>query len=166
MSLPHKDRRFVTPSEAVREVNAWTQNEILSREDVVPAEKLLVVRAHMRPGFCHPFHKHPHREEIIYVLEGTAEQWVENEYRLLGPGDMAHIPPGVVHGTYNPHATTLTFLAILSPAKLSKAHAAVEDPQDVSNEEPWASLRAHYELAECRFSLDEMTGATKPAKIL
>ena len=40
------------------------------------AEKLLLVRPNMAPMHCHPFHFHPHREEIIYVIYGRAEQWV------------------------------------------------------------------------------------------
>jgi hypothetical protein len=54
---------------------------------------------------------------------------------------MAHIPPGTVHATYNPHPEPLVFLAILSPAQLPAELAAAPDPHDVSAEEPWASLR-------------------------
>jgi quercetin dioxygenase-like cupin family protein len=61
---------------------------------------------------------------------------VEKQLRLLGPGEIAHIPTNVVHGTYNTGDETLVFLAILSPA-------IFEGPMlvDVSGEEPWASLR-------------------------
>jgi quercetin dioxygenase-like cupin family protein len=76
-------------------------------------------------------------EEIIYVEAGTAEQWVDGDRRLLHPGEMAHIPRDVVHGTYNAGDDTLVFLAILSPA-VSDGPALV----DVHQEEPWRSLRA------------------------
>ena len=58
------------------------------------------------------------------------------EMKLLGPGESAHIPMDVVHGTYNAGDTTLVFLAILSPAK-------IEGPPliDMKDEEPWKSLR-------------------------
>lgn len=135
------DRRFVQIADALRETNAWTNNEWLCRPDLVAAEKLLLVRANMDPMFCHPFHFHPHREEIIYVIYGRAEQWVGHEKRILGPGEMAHIPPGTVHGTYNPHAEPLVFLAMLSPAKLPAGLVEVPDPCDVAAQEPWASLR-------------------------
>lgn len=143
-SLP----RFIQTDDAVRESNAWTNNEWLCRPDLVEADKLLLVRANMAPMHCHPFHIHPHREEIIYVIYGRAEQWVGEECRILKAGEMAHIPAGVVHATYNPHAEPLVFLAILSPAKLSAELAAVEDPQDVSDQAPWADLRAG--RIECR----------------
>lgn len=135
------DRRFVQIADALREPNAWTNNEWLCRPDLVAAEKLLLVRANMEPMHCHPFHYHAHREEIIYVVYGRAEQWVGHEYRILSAGEMAHIPAGTIHATYNPHAEPLVFLAMLSPAKLPDDLAAVADPQDVSTQEPWASIR-------------------------
>ncbi len=146
MSDPASNR-FVQISDAAREINPWTHNEWLCRPDLVAAEKLLLVRANMAPGHCHPFHYHPHREEIIYVLYGRAEQWVGTEKRLLSAGEMAHIPAGTIHGTYNPHAEPLVFLAILSPAKLPEPEASQPDPVDVSSEAPWAGIRAG--LPEC-----------------
>jgi len=133
--------RFIQIDHAARETNAWTHNEWLCRPDLVDADKLLLVRANMDPGHCHPFHFHPHREEIIYVIYGRAEQWVGEEMRLLSAGEMAHIPAGVVHATYNPHEEPLVFLAILSPAKLPEAQAADPDPVDVSEQMPWSALR-------------------------
>ena len=146
--MPDTSRHFVPIADAVREPCPWTNNEWLCRPDIVAAEKLLLVRANMAPMHCHPFHFHPHREEIIYVIYGRAEQWVGREYRILGPGEVAHIPPGVVHATYNPHAEPLVFLAMLSPAKLPGDLAAALDPHDVSTEEPWTSLRK--DLLPCR----------------
>jgi quercetin dioxygenase-like cupin family protein len=129
-------QRFVTEKEMKVEQLPWGPHDWLCRPDIVEAEKLLLVRVHMPPGQAHKFHRHPEMEEIIYVLEGTAEQWVDREKKILGPGQMAHIPMDVVHGTYNAGKDTLHFLAILSPAKF-KGPALI----DVSEEEPWKSLR-------------------------
>lgn len=95
-----------------------------------------MVRANMEPGRCHPFHNHPTREELIYIISGRAEQWVGKEHRILGPGEMAFIPMGEIHGTFNPFNERLVFLAILSPSN-------AEEPGivDYSTQEPWASLR-------------------------
>lgn len=146
--MPETPARFVQIDDAVRETNAWTNNEWLCRPDLVEAEKLLMVRANMAPMHCHPFHRHPHREEIIYVLYGRAEQWVGEECRILKAGEMAHIPAGTVHATYNPHAEPLVFLAVLSPARLPEDQAACPDPEDVSSEGPWSHLREG--RPECR----------------
>ncbi|MGA0038246.1 MAG: cupin domain-containing protein [Pirellulales bacterium] len=129
-------RRFVTAAEKIDELSPWTLNEWICRSDIVANEQLLLVRATMDPGRSHPFHKHPTREELIYVVSGQAEQWVGHERRVLGPGDTAFIPTGEVHGTWNPFKTPLVFLAILSPSQ-----AAEPSVVDMSTEEPWCSLR-------------------------
>jgi quercetin dioxygenase-like cupin family protein len=131
-----QDRRFVTASEKVDFLSPWTLEEWLCRSDIVNNEHLMMVRANMEPGRDHPFHCHPTREEIIYVISGKAEQWVGHQKRILGPGDMAFIPMGEVHGTYNPFDEKLVFLAILSPAKADEPGLV-----DMSTEEPWKSLR-------------------------
>ncbi len=146
--MSNPTNHFIQIGDAAREINPWTHNEWLCNPNLVDAEKLLLVRANMAPMHCHPFHYHPHREEIIYVIYGRAEQWVGNEYRILSAGEMAHIPTGVVHATYNPHAEPLVFLAILSPAKLPDDLAAAPDPQDVSGQAEWASVREG--LPECQ----------------
>jgi len=128
--------RFVTAKEMKVDQLPWGPHDWLCRPDIVEAEKLLLVRVHMPPGKAHAFHRHPEMEEIIYVLEGTAEQWVEREKRILKAGEMAHIPVNMVHGTYNAGADTLRFLAILSPAKIQGPPLI-----DMSTEEPWKSLR-------------------------
>lgn len=97
----------------------------------------MFVRCHLEPGAAHKFHFHPKMEEILYILSGTAEQWVEKEKKILKPGDALYLPAGVVHGTYNIGEGTLDFLAILSPAK-SEGPVTVE----VSENEPWRSLRS------------------------
>ena len=129
-------RRFVTDAEAVKFLSPWTLEEWICRSDIVKNEHLMLVRANMDPFRSHPFHKHPTREELIYIIAGRAEQWVGKEHRILQPGEMAFIPMGEIHGTYNPFAEKLVFLAILSPT-----NAAEPGIVDVSTEEPWASLR-------------------------
>jgi quercetin dioxygenase-like cupin family protein len=128
--------RFIQSKDAQVEQLPWGPHEWLCRPGLTDAEKLLLVRVTMPPGKAHKFHRHPAMEEIIYVVDGQAEQWVDREKRLLGPGDSAHIPIDVVHGTYNAGSGNLVFLAILSPAKF-EGPALV----DVSGDQPWAGLR-------------------------
>ena len=129
-------RRFVTAADAVQFKSPWTLEEWMCRSDVVQNEQLLLVRANMDPFRSHPFHNHPTREELIFIISGQAEQWVGREHRILKPGEMAFIPMSEVHGTYNPFPEKLVFLAILSPA-----NAAEPGIVDKSTEEPWASIR-------------------------
>ena len=85
-------RRFVTTAEKVDVVSPWTLEEWICRGDVVNNQQLLLVRANMEPFRSHPFHNHPTREELIYIISGRAEQWVGKTHRILGPGEMAFIP--------------------------------------------------------------------------
>lgn len=97
---------------------------------------LMFVRAQLPPGEAHRFHHHPRMEEILYILSGTAEQWVEKEKRMMKPGDSIYIPVGLIHATYNASNEPLDFLAVLSPAK-GDGPVTVE----VGDEEPWKSVR-------------------------
>lgn len=129
--------RFITTAEALKEDYKGRTNYWLSRPEVCEAKDLQLCRAVLPAGEGHNFHTHPELEEIIYVLEGEVEQWVEREKRILKPGEVAHIPKGIVHATFNPSAKDAVILAILSPA-------ATKGPflVDVSGEEPWKSVRA------------------------
>lgn len=129
-------RRFVTAQDVEVEQLPWGPHEWLCRPGLTEARHLLLVRVRMPPGTGHAFHRHPAMEEIIYVVSGSAEQWVEREKRRLAPGDIAHIPTDVVHGTWNAGEDALVFLAILSPA-LFEGPALV----DVSADVPWSTLR-------------------------
>ena len=136
MSDVPANRRFVTAAEKVDFQSPWTLEEWLCRSDVVNNKELLMVRANMEPHDSHPFHSHPTREEIIYVVSGRAEQWVGEQKRILQVGEVAFIPKGEVHGTWNPFDEPLVFLAILSPANADEPGLV-----DMSQEEPWKSLR-------------------------
>jgi len=127
---------FVTTERAEIEELPWGPHHWLCRPGIVDNEKLALVRVHMPPGTGHAFHRHPDMEEIIYVVEGRAEQWVEQEKCILKAGEIAHIPVNGIHATYNPFDEVMVFLAILSPGKLDGP-----PPVDVSQEEPWCSLR-------------------------
>ncbi len=133
--MPEAGLRFVGGPEAQVEELPWGPYEWLCRPGLTDAEKLLLVRVTIPPGKGHAFHRHPEMEEIIYVVSGQATQWVEHDHETLGPGDTAHIPVDLVHGTYNNGDQPLVFLAIFSPAK-------VEGPLliDMSCEKPWCDL--------------------------
>ncbi len=98
---------------------------------------IVTIEATFLPGKCHDFHLHPGQEEVIYVVEGTIEQWIEQERRLLGPGDAVVIGESVVHASFNDGDSPAKIIAILSPAVGEDGYGV----KDVSSDEPWASLR-------------------------
>lgn len=87
-------------------------------------------------GKYHDFHQHPEMHEILYFLKGKAEQWIEDEKRILQPGDSIYLDAGVVHGTFNIGTEPLVFLAVLSPAVGWSAGTV-----DMSNQPPYNSYR-------------------------
>jgi quercetin dioxygenase-like cupin family protein len=128
--------RFVSLAETEIERLPGKTHHWYCKPGLIADTNLMLVRAHLPPGEAHRFHYHPHLEEILYILSGQAEQWVEREKRLLGPGDSIWLQAGVVHGTYNIGADVLDFLAILAPAQ-NPGPMTIE----VSDQEPWRSLR-------------------------
>jgi quercetin dioxygenase-like cupin family protein len=128
--------RFVSFKEAELEPMPNHMRHWYSKPGMVADTNLLFVRAHFPSGAAHKFHHHPNMEEIIYIISGTAEEWVEKEMRVVGPGDSIYIPAGTVHATFNTGSETLEFLAVLTPAK-----SAAPDTVDMSDQEPWKSMR-------------------------
>jgi quercetin dioxygenase-like cupin family protein len=102
------------------------------------AERIMTVEGTFFPGKGHDFHCHPNQEEVIYVLDGELEQWVEHERRLLHPGDVVVIPAAAVHASFNTGSEPAKILAILSPC-VGDAGYEVEE---LGGQEPWASMRA------------------------
>jgi len=131
-------QRFITAHDAEAGSFPWCTTETLSNAALTGADQLMLVRASFPAGEAHNFHKHPGREEIIYVVSGKAEQWVGREKRVLGPGEIAHIPPDTPHATFNRFDSELTILAMLSPVE-----AEGEFTVDVSQEEPWRTICPH-----------------------
>ena len=74
------------------ELAPWGKHWWLSQPGLTGTKQLTLVRVTMRPGTGHQFHYHPAREEIIYVVDGVAEQWVDREKRTLKAGECAFIP--------------------------------------------------------------------------
>lgn len=121
-----------TPVETLeRGVHHW-----FSRPDITKSENLIVTRVDVEPDGGHPFHLHPTMDEVIYILSGKAEQWIEKEVQALGAGEAVYIPKNVVHATFNEGVETLSFLAILSPAADLEGSMVY-----VHEEEPWKSLK-------------------------
>ncbi|MHC4878446.1 MAG: STAS domain-containing protein [Planctomycetota bacterium] len=86
-----------------------------------------------------PFHRHPETEEIVIVLSGDIEYWIDRYSHHLTAGDTVTVPPSVVHGCYNTTDTAAQMLVI---------HAPIPDDdtpwleEDVSRVEPWKSMLA------------------------
>lgn len=83
--------------------------------DILPDASTYLVKVLIAPGDGHDFHIHPAMDEILYVLRGKCEQWVEDEKMEMDAGDSIYIEANVAHATFNNGKEDLEFLAILFP---------------------------------------------------
>lgn len=130
-------KRFILGASAERQDFDWGSFLWVSRPATTGAKDLVVCRVEVYEGKGHDFHKHPAQEEVITVLEGRMEQWVDRERRVLEAGDSVFIPRDTVHASFNAGKSTLRVVAILGPCVGSDGYQLA----DVSAEEPWRTLR-------------------------
>ncbi len=129
--------KFVLAAEVEREVLDWGTLGWLSHPPATGAQQLTVIDVHLTPGGGHNFHKHPDQEEVIFVVEGQVEQWLDKRKQILQPGDSVFIPPGMVHASFNVGVGNAHLLAILGPCVGEIGYELV----DMSGQAPWHSLR-------------------------
>jgi quercetin dioxygenase-like cupin family protein len=97
----------------------------------------VVMDVELEPTFGHDFHKHPQQDELITVLAGTIEQWIEGDHTILEAGDSVYLDKDVVHASFNVGDVTARLLVVLAPSIGEEGYELV----DVSSDAPWASQR-------------------------
>jgi quercetin dioxygenase-like cupin family protein len=130
-------RAFLLKDELERDAPYWGSMAWISRPSTTGAKDLMVAEVEFAPGAFHDFHFHPGQEEVLYVLDGEVEQWVDRQMRVLRPGDSAFVGPDVVHASFNVSDGSSRILVVVGPCVPPDGYVAVE----VSDAEPWASLR-------------------------
>jgi quercetin dioxygenase-like cupin family protein len=70
--------------------------------------KLSVIAAHQA---SHPPHRHP-EDEFFFVLEGTAEFYLEGAKTVVGPNTSLYCPSQMEHGIKNAGESELKYLVI------------------------------------------------------
>ncbi|WP_373519646.1 cupin domain-containing protein [Pricia sp.] len=104
--------------------------------EIIKGAESYMVKVVVPEGDGHNFHVHPKMHEILYILKGRAEQWIEDEMHFLEAGDSVYIDANVGHATFNGGKGELEFLAILSPPEGWEAGTV-----DVSEELPYSGYR-------------------------
>lgn len=115
----------------------WGKVGALCNPSGTGARQLTILEGRLFPNKGHDFHKHVNQEEVIFVVSGQIEQWIDKEKRILGPGDSAFIPPDTVHASFNAGDGEAKILAIFGPSVGENGLEMV----DMATEAPWNSLR-------------------------
>ena len=129
--------RFVMGSEVPTEDFDWGSAGMRCAPPGTGCQSFVVMDVRLDPGFFHAFHKHPDQDEMITVASGRVTQYLEEESKVLGPGDSIYIDRDVVHGSYNDFDEPALLNVVLAPAIDVGGYVAI----DVTGDEPWASLR-------------------------
>jgi quercetin dioxygenase-like cupin family protein len=67
------------------------------------------------PGRPIPMHYHHSEHDYFFCVRGRMQVWADGESRILHPGDIASVPPGVVHA-YQFHDHYTQFMGPISPS--------------------------------------------------
>ncbi len=130
--------KFTPSNEALRETLEWGSLGWCSRPSSHGAKQIIAIEVTLAPGGGHAFHKHPNQEEVIYVVDGEVEQWLEQERRVMKTGDSVFIPPDTVHASFNTSRRHARLLAILGPSMGGETGYQL---QEVADQAPWNTLR-------------------------
>ena len=129
--------KFITTDEVERDQLEWGEIGWLSRPSTTETEAITVMEVRLDPGKCHAFHRHPGQEEVIYVMSGEVEQWLEKEKQILRTGDSIYIREGVVHASFNDSDQPVRFIVILGPCAGDDGYIV----EELADQAPWNSLR-------------------------
>jgi pimeloyl-ACP methyl ester carboxylesterase/quercetin dioxygenase-like cupin family protein len=76
---------------------AMVENIEVGLSSIDSEGRLSIIESDWLAGFSAPPHSHRTHAETFYVFSGRVEWTVGGETRVLGAGDVVHIPPNVVH---------------------------------------------------------------------
>ena len=98
----------------------WGQLSVVLGPKVNGAQKFSAAVVTVLPGKGHTRHNHPGAEEIIFIIEGTGSQMVEDEAgqphtEQVHPGACIFIPESRFHSTLNTGADEMTIFVVYSP---------------------------------------------------
>ncbi len=128
---------FVKQAEMTTDTVDWGTIGWRCRPANTGSKTFVVMDVELEPGFGHDFHKHPQQDELITVLAGTIEQWIEQDKTILQAGDSVYLDKDVVHASFNVGDVTARLMVVLAPSIGEEGYELV----DVASEEPWASAR-------------------------
>lgn len=129
---------YILKDQSEVEYVEWGSLRWISNPININAKQLTAIEVIINKGQGHKFHFHPNQEEIIYVLSGKIEQWVEKECKILSAGDSCFIQRGTVHASFSIGDEPATLFVVLGPCANNEMGYEM---QEVHEQEPWKNLR-------------------------
>lgn len=123
--------RVVSPEEVpVQQMPGRTLQWLATRE-TLGSEKLSIALMTCPVGSAaRPVHGHRDVEEVVYVVEGEGEAWVDGETAPFGRGDVVLFPANALHMVRNTGASPLVMVCVFAPPTTTAAYilSDIEDP--------------------------------------
>ena len=129
--------KFILSNQVERDRLDWGEIGWLSRPATTKAKDITVMEVTLNAGQGHNFHKHPNQEEVIHVMAGEIEQWLEAKKQVLKPGDSIFIEANMVHASFNTGNQAAKLMVVLGPCVGEGGYEVV----DVADQAPWNTLR-------------------------
>jgi len=82
----------------------------------ITGEKLQLIHAEFEPTGEYEMHSHPH-EQFGIMVQGRMRLVVGDQEKLVGPGDIWHAPPNVVHGGKLVGDEPVVFIDVFHPIR-------------------------------------------------
>ncbi len=117
----------------------WGHLSVVLGPKVNGAKQFSAAVVTVPPGMGHTRHNHPGAEEIIYILEGSGQQMVEDEAGSphtveVGPGVCVFIPESRFHSTLNTGGSEMKIFVVYSPTGPEEALRDLPDFRIVPRE--------------------------------
>jgi mannose-6-phosphate isomerase-like protein (cupin superfamily) len=101
-------------SEALRRERDGLVSRILLHAGDLPGTRLTVTWVEVAPGSGQRPHGHA-PEQVYVIVKGKGRMSVGDEERVVGEGDLIHIPPETTHGIENLADEVLTYVSAATP---------------------------------------------------
>jgi mannose-6-phosphate isomerase-like protein (cupin superfamily) len=100
----------------------------------------------LAPGQGPPLHRHLDRDEYFFVLEGTYHLTVGDQELDIGPGTLAFVPRGTMHGFTNTGSTAGRLLEWTIPGENSRYFEAMDAMERTTGFDParFAAINAEF----------------------
>lgn len=100
----------------------------LATAETIGAQHLSMCRMECPPGATvRPVHAHRDIEELVYILEGQGEAWVEGEVASFRAGDVVLFPANARHVVRNTGSGTLAAACFFAPATRAESYVLCDD---------------------------------------
>lgn len=114
---PDTLRTVALPNESFRSPSIGARMTVLTPAEETGGEHVLVEFVYDPVSQGPPLHFHPDQTERYEVLEGKLGVRVDDDERVLGPGETAVVPAGAAHTFWNAGETPCRFTSHHEPAQ-------------------------------------------------